>query len=167
MKFFRPAIKTKRREGSDPPGLPPFKTAAGALTTRINTVNVSDVALVDARDLAIVMQYMVSSGRGLAMLRGVTETELREIESALWDELSDNPAQRVAIMVRFRCLIAVFRARRLSDLLMHTGYRLIAPSVQVAARMRLNASLGFNPVKFERALASELAKIEAAPALAA
>jgi hypothetical protein len=138
-----------------------------AMTTRSNTVNVSDVALVDARDLAIVMQYMVSSGRGLAMLRGVTETELREIESALWDELSDNPAQRVAIMVRFRCLIAVFRARRLSDLLMHTGYRLIAPSVQVAARMRLNASLGFNPVKFERALASELAKIEAAPALAA
>ena len=62
------------------------------MTTRINTLNVSDVALVDARDLGMVMQYMVSSGRGLAMLRGVTEAELREIESALWDELSDNPA---------------------------------------------------------------------------
>ena len=48
-------------------------------------------------------------------------------------------------MVRFRCLIAVFRARRLTDLLMHTGYRLIAPAVQVAARMRLNAEPRLQP----------------------
>ena len=137
------------------------------MTTRINPLNLSDVALVDARDLGMVMQYMVRNGRGLAMLRGVTETELRQIESALWDELSDNPAQRVAVMVRFRCMIGVFRARRLSDLLLNTGYRLIAPSVRVAASMRLNASLGFNPVKFERALVAELARIEAEPAMAA
>ena len=51
------------------------------MTTRINTLNLSDVALVDARDLGMVMQYMVKSGRGLAMLRGVTEAELREIET--------------------------------------------------------------------------------------
>jgi hypothetical protein len=138
-----------------------------AMTTRINPLNLSDVALVDARDLGIVMQYMVKSGRGLAMLRGVTEAELRQIEGALWDELSDDPPQRVAIMVRFRCLIAVFRARRLTDLLMHTGYGLIASAVQVAARMRLNASLGFNPVKFERALIEQLDRASAAPAIAA
>jgi hypothetical protein len=70
-------------------------------------------------------------------------------------------------MVRFRCMIGVFRARRLSDLLLNTGYRLIAPSVRVAASMRLNASLGFNPVKFERALVAELARIDAEPAMAA
>ena len=136
-------------------------------TSSITPLNLSDVALVEARDLGMVMQYMVSSGRGLAMLRGVTEAELRQIESALWDELSDNPPQRVAIMIRFRCMIAVFRSRRLSDLLLHTGYRLIAPAVQVAARMRLNADLGFNQVKFERALVEQLARIEAQPALAA
>jgi hypothetical protein len=33
--------------------------------------------------------------------------------------------------------------------------------------MRLNASLGFNPVKFERALVAELARIDAEPAMAA
>ena len=137
------------------------------MTTRINPLNISDVALVDGRDLGMVMQYMVKSGRGLAMLRGVTEAELREIETALWDELSDDPPQRVAIMVRFRCLIAVFRARRLTDLLMHTGYGLMAPAVQVAARMWLNASLGFNPVKFERALVEQLSQASAAPAMAA
>jgi hypothetical protein len=50
---------------------------------------------------------------------------------------------------------------------MHTGYGLIAPAVQVAARMRLNASLGFNPVKFERALIERLGRTSAAPAMAA
>ena len=113
------------------------------------------------------MQYMVKTGRGLAMLRGITEAELREVDRALWDELSDNPAERLAVLVRFRCLIKVFAARRLTDLLMHTGYRLIAPAVQVAARMRLNADLGFNPVKFERALVEQLGRIDAETAIAA
>ena len=46
-------------------------------------------------------------------------------------------------------------------MLMHTGHNLIAPAVLVAARMRLNADLGFNPVKFERALAELSAKSKA------
>jgi hypothetical protein len=73
----------------------------------------------------------------------------------------NDPIERLAVLVRFRCLIKVFGARRLRDLLMHSGHNLIAPAVQVAARMRLNADLGFNPVKFERALAELLAKDKA------
>jgi hypothetical protein len=61
----------------------------------------------------------------------------------------------------------VFAARRLANLLMHTGYRLLAPAARVAARMRLNADLGFNPVKFERALIEQAARIHGRPALAA
>ena len=60
--------------------------------------------------------------------------------------------------MRFRCLIEVFAARRPADLLMHNGYNLIAPAVHVAARMRLNADRGFNPVTFERALRELLGK---------
>jgi hypothetical protein len=138
-----------------------------AMTTQINALNLSDVRLVDPQNLALPMQYLVKAGRGLAMLRGVTEADLREVESALWDELSDNSVERLAVLVRFRCLIKVFGARRLGDLLMHTGYRLIAPAVQVAARMRLNADLGFNPIKFERALLEQLGKAETEHALAA
>jgi hypothetical protein len=44
---------------------------------------------------------------------------------------------------------------------------LLSPAVQVAARMRLNAGLGFNPVKFERALLAQLAKAQTDTALAA
>jgi hypothetical protein len=132
-----------------------------AMTTQINTLNLSDVALVKPQNLMLAMQYMVDTGRGLAMLRGITKAELREVDHALWDALGDDPIERLAVLVRFRCLINVFGARRLRELLMHTGHNLIAPSVQVAARMRLNADLGFNPVKFERALTELLAKTQA------
>jgi hypothetical protein len=50
---------------------------------------------------------------------------------------------------------------------MHTGYPLLAPAARVAARMRLNADLGFNPIKFERALIEQLARTDSTPALAA
>jgi hypothetical protein len=137
------------------------------MTTPITPVNLSDVALVDPNRLALALAYMIKTGRGLAMLRGITEAELREVDQALWDELGSNPAERVAVLVRFRCLIRVFAARRLANLLLQTGYRLLAPAQHVAARMRLNADLGFNPIKFERALIEQLARTDTRPALAA
>jgi hypothetical protein len=137
------------------------------MTTRTSSVNLSDVALVDAQNLWLAMQYMVDTGRGLAMLRGITEAELREVDRALWNALGTNPAERVAVLVRFRSMIKVFAARRLSNLLLNTGHRLLSPAVQVAARMRLNAGLGFNPVKFERALLAQLAKAQTDTARAA
>ena len=69
--------------------------------------------------------------------------------------------------MRFRCLIKAFAAPRLRELLMRTGYNAISPAVQVAARMRLNAHLGFNLVKFEGALMDLLARRNVSPALAA
>ena len=113
--------------------------------------------LVAPEGLALPMQYLIDTGRGLAMLRGLSKAELREVDHAVWNKL--DPAQRVAVLVRFRCLIRVFGASRLADLLMHNGYNLIAPAVHVAARMRLNADRGFNALKFERALQELMAKI--------
>ena len=129
------------------------------MTTTLNTVNLSDVPLVDPQALAQPMQHMIDTGRGLAMLRGISKAEMREVDCALWDELGADPVQRLAVLMRFRCLIRVFGARRLADLLLNNGYSLIAPAVHVAARMRLNADLGFNPLKFERALQELMAKI--------
>jgi len=129
------------------------------MTTTLNVINLSDVPLVDPQDLALAMQYMIDTGRGLAMLRGVSKEDLREVDHALWDALADDPVQRLAVLMRFRCLVRVFGARRLADLLLGTGHNLIAPAVHVAARMRLNADLGFNPLKFERALRELMAKI--------
>ncbi|MBO0743033.1 MAG: hypothetical protein J2P51_16620, partial [Hyphomicrobiaceae bacterium] len=88
------------------------------MTTPITPVNLTDVARVDPEWLALALEYMVKTGRGLTMLRGITEAELREVDQALWEELGSNPAQRVAVLVRMRCLIRVFAARRLVNLLM-------------------------------------------------
>ena len=122
-----------------------------------NMLKHTDVALVNPQNIALAMQHMIDSGRGLAMLRGITKDELNEVNAALSAELGHDPAQRLAVLMRLRCLIEVFRARRLADLLMHTGFNLIAPAVQIAASMRLNADRGFNPVKFERALLAQTA----------
>jgi hypothetical protein len=128
----------------------------------LQTPNLTDVALVDPRNLALAMEHMIATGRGLAMLRGIGKEELREVDTALAARLGHDPAERLAVLVRFRCLIEVFRARRLASLLLSNGYNLIAPAVHVAARQRLNADRGFNPVKFERALAELMAKLAAA-----
>ncbi|MGE0850405.1 MAG: hypothetical protein AB7O44_12395 [Hyphomicrobiaceae bacterium] len=131
------------------------------MPTMLQTPNLTDVALVDPQNLAVAMQHMIATGRGLAMLRGIGKDELREVDTVVAAKLAHDPAERLAVLVRFRCLIEVFRARRLADLLLNTGYNLIAPAVHVAARQRLNADRGFNPVMFERALLLLLAKIAA------
>jgi hypothetical protein len=138
-----------------------------AMTTQSNVLDLSDVTLVNPKTLALAMQFMVKTGRGLAMLRGISEAELREVDRALGNTLGVDSAERLAALVRFRCLVKVFGARPLRELLMRTGYNLIAPAMQVAARMRLNADLGFNLVKFERALVEQLDTMDLDSALAA
>ena len=129
--------------------------------TTLTTLNLSDVPMVSPQMLALAMQHMVDTGRGLAMLRGITKDELSEVDALLRVRMGDDPLQRLAVLVRFRCLIEAFRAKRLTNLLMRTGFNLIAPAVYVAARMRLNADRGFNAFKFERALVEQMAKFEA------
>lgn len=120
-------------------------------------VDSSDVPYVAPEALALPMHYLVESGRGLALLKGLSKEDLRDVDAAVWDELA--PEHRVAVLVRLRCLIRVFEAQRLANLFLNHGHALIAPAVYVAARARLNTKWGFNPFKFERALKGLLAQM--------
>jgi hypothetical protein len=131
------------------------------MTTMPMTVNLSDVAPVDTRILALAMRSLVDSGRGLAMLRGIGKEELAIADRALCAEMAVDPALRVAALMRLRCLVEVFATSRLANLFLNVGYNLIAPAVEVAAAMRLNAERGFSAVKFERALAETMARMDA------
>jgi len=131
------------------------------MTTMPMMVNLSDVAPVDTRILALAMRSLVDSGRGLAMLRGIGKEELAIADRALCAEMAVDPALRVAALMRLRCLVEVFATSRLANLFLNVGYNLIAPAVEVAAAMRLNAERGFSAVKFERALAETMARMDA------
>jgi len=126
----------------------------------MSTLDRSDVPLVASHELLVPMQHLIDTERGLAMLNGVSGAELREVDHAVWDALKGDCERRVAVLLRFRALLQVFKARRLAELFLHRGFMLIAPAVHVAARMRLNTEWGFNPLKFERALQDLLCQLD-------
>jgi hypothetical protein len=109
------------------------------------------------------MRLMIDSGRGLVLLRGMTGADMRELEDAIWDRLEGDIVQRRAVLVRFHCLVHVFSARRLHDLMLRRGFRLIAPALQLAAETRLNARWGFNPHRFNLALRALTSEFESRP----
>jgi len=124
-----------------------------------NRLDTTDVPLVGTHELMLPMQHMIDTERGLAMLRALSNAELREVDHAIWDKLDADPSRRVAVLLRFRALIEVFKARRLKDLFFNRGFQIIVPAVHVAARMRLNTEWGFNALKFERALRDLLSQL--------
>ena len=103
---------------------------------------------------------MIAAGRGLVLLRGISDAELRELEHAVWDKLEGPSSQKVATLLRFRALVGVFAGSRLQQLFLRRGLALVGPAMQVAAEMRLNVQWGFNPVKFLRALEAKLGELE-------
>lgn len=123
----------------------------------------TDVPLVAPAELARAMRFMIDSGRGLVLLRGVSGADMRGLESAIWHRLEGDLAQRRAVLVRFQCLVQVFSARRLRQLLLRRGFRLIAPAIQLAATMRLNATWGFSPHKFNLALQALVLELDRQP----
>ena len=117
-------------------------------------LDISDVPLVPATDLALVMRFMIDSGRGLVMMRGLSNADMQDLEETLWDRIEGDTAHRRAVLLRFQYMVDVFSARRLREQLMQRGFRMIAPAIQLAAGMRLNAKWGFSPHKFNAALRS-------------
>jgi hypothetical protein len=119
-----------------------------------------DVPQVSPQSLALPMQAMIAAGRGLVLLRGISDRELRDVEHAVWDKLDGTSAEKVATLLRFRGLVGVFAGARLQELFLRRGLPLVGPALEVAAEMRLNVQWGFNPVKFLRALEAKLGELE-------
>jgi hypothetical protein len=119
-----------------------------------------DVPQVSPELLMLPMHTMLAAGRGLVLLRGISDPELRAVEHAVWDKLDGSSSDKVAALLRFRCLVGVFAASRLQQLFLRRGLALMEPAMEVAADMRLNVQWGFNPVKFLRALEAKLTEID-------
>lgn len=115
-------------------------------------INLADVPPVTTADLAVAMRIAIDHGHGLALYKGLGEAEIRAIEADLWTRFSDKPETRLAVALRFRALLAVFATRRLKQLFMMTGFKLIARALSEAATQRINADFGFSAQKFVLAL---------------
>lgn len=106
-------------------------------------VNAADVPTVSGDDLYQPMRWLIESGQGLALLNGMTAAELAALDDQIWSRFEGADEVRIAVALRFRALITVFAARRLRDLLLARGFKVIRAAIEAAARERLNTHLGF------------------------
>ena len=106
--------------------------------TNASAIDLSDVPAVSLHDLYAPMRRLISEGRGLALLNGLSEIEIRNVESQIWADFADQPETRLAIAMRFRALLEVFATRRLRQEFLNQGFKLIARAVAEASTQRLN-----------------------------
>jgi hypothetical protein len=126
-------------------------------------IDLADVPPVTTADLSVPMRIAIQHGHGLALYKGLTETQLRAIETDLWAHFSDTPETRLAVALRFRALLAVFATRRLKQIFLTTGFKLIARALTEAATQRMNATIGFSAQKFVLALDHSLSPSQLQP----
>lgn len=115
-------------------------------------LDIADVPVVSGDDLYQPMRWLIEQGHGLALLKGLGESDIRRLEDALWSRFSGTPEARLAVALRFRALLDVFAARRLKELLLQRGFKVVRAAVEAAAEHRLNARFGFSTQRFVLAL---------------
>jgi hypothetical protein len=135
------------------------------------TLNLADVPQVAASDLDLPMQFLIANGQGLALLKGLTEKEIRHLENHIWSVYEGSAERRLAVALRFRALLDVFASRRLKQLLIERGFKVVAAAIAQASEQRLNARFGFSAQKLfltiEEATSQAPAIIESLPLMAA
>lgn len=114
----------------------------------------TDVPPVAIEAMLVPMRTAIANGKGLALLNGLAEADIRDLETVLWSHFSADKETRLAVALRFRALLDVFRARRLKDLFLQNGFKLIARAVAEAATQRLNTGYGFKTQRFVIALST-------------
>lgn len=123
--------------------------------------DLTDLPTVRADELALPMRLLVDGGQALLLLCETrpAEADMKRLDEAFWRHFRGDTARGHAILLRFWCLIDVLATRRLRALLLETGFAFIAPAVEAASGMRVNANWGFNPQRFLWALRSTRSKV--------
>ncbi len=119
------------------------------------SVDTSDVPLVATRELVLALK-MLTSGRGLSMPSALSDLDLRQVEQLFWQVSRRSRQRKVAVLLRFRSLVIACQTRRIRALLTTHGQDAVLQALEAAAKMRLNAKWGFNPVKLARAVSEAL-----------
>ena len=59
-------------------------------------LNITDVPSVRPEHLYMPMRHLIAQGRGLALLNGLTDSDLRNLDSEIWAGFADQPELRLA-----------------------------------------------------------------------
>lgn len=121
-------------------------------------LNLADVPKVSASELDMPMRMLIENGQGLALLKGLSEDEIRALEDGIWAEFEGSSEARTAVALRFRALLDVFGSRRLKGMLIEHGFKLITAAIKEASRQPLNTRFGFNAQKLVMALTAATAQ---------
>ncbi len=112
----------------------------------------ANVPTLETSEFDFVIQILIASGQGLALLRGLAEDEIRAIEDRIWVEFDRPDHARLSVALRFRALLGVFESRRLKALLLERGHRLLAAVAREVSVCPLNVRFGFNAQRLLMAL---------------
>lgn len=127
------------------------------------SLDITDVPSVAPAELAIALRFIPGRRETLLAALGISGAELIRAEVAFWQRVSADPSRKLAVMLRFRSLASVLRARRIAALVSQHGPSAIPVLFETAARSRLNATWGFNPNKFLWELRAALAALNGEP----
>lgn len=126
----------------------------------LTAIDPTDVPRVTARELALAVKLLQELGKSLEDAADLTDDDVRRVEAAFWHHLKRHRLRKTAVLLRFRCLVQVCRARRVADLMSDHGRDAMNGILAAAAGLRLNAAWGFSPLKLARAA---MVAIEPAP----
>jgi hypothetical protein len=114
----------------------------------------SDVPTVAVRELALALKMLTAGGLPQGPM---SEDDLRRVEQAFWQISRRGNSRKTAVLLRLRSLLDAMQSRRLAELLSTGNQAALFHVLAAAAKMRLNAKWGFNPLKMARTVSEALA----------
>lgn len=125
-----------------------------AFPRQTDIVDPTDVATVTARELAFALKILSASGGTLAEAHLLSEADIQAVEHHYWHTTGRTSARKTNVLLRFRALIDVVRARRVNALIVDGNADTLLGLLAAAASQRLNTTWGFNPHKIVRTAAA-------------
>ncbi len=123
----------------------------------LEAIDPTDVPRVTARELALAVKLLQELGKSLEDAASLTDEDVRRVEAAFWHHLKRHRVRKTAVLLRFRCLVEVCRARRIAGLMSDHGRDAMNGILSAAAGLRLNTSWGFSPQKLASAAMAAIA----------
>lgn len=124
------------------------------------TWNTSDVPTVSAADLLAALRLWHAETRkaplAVATVGGRPVASEHLLERRVIDVFGFDTQRSLAVILRLRCLLAAFACRRFEPIARSGDEAWLLAAVAAASSLRVNADIGFSPVRLAWAISTEL-----------